>query len=164
MHVKEGPGGVPCPSAMPFDFLGRRCLQSQPKSLPQGIGGTKGLCRRADPARCFEFLELSFLWLLVAELISTQGKSLSQLVGERMAAAPCSGEINYAVNDATAVIEAEQEYYAEQNPKVNTTDGISLEFADWCMSLCASNAEPLLRLTYRILRQSRSCGQASEGD
>ena len=85
-------------------------------------------------------------WLLVAELISTQGKTLSQLVGERMAAYPCSGEINYTVNDAKAVIKAVQEHYAEQNPKLDTTDGISLEFADWRMNLRSSNTEPLLRL------------------
>ncbi|MFN3786747.1 MAG: phosphomannomutase, partial [Thiothrix sp.] len=32
-------------------------------------------------------------WLLVAELMCRTGKTLSQLVGERMAAFPCSGEI-----------------------------------------------------------------------
>jgi len=85
-------------------------------------------------------------WLLVAELISTQGKSLSQLVGERIAAYPCSGEINYTVADAKAVILAVQDHYADQNPKLDTTDGISLEFADWRMSLRSSNTEPLLRL------------------
>src|SRR5690606_25478911 len=42
-------------------------------------------------------------WLLVAELMSTQGKKLSELVGARMAAYPCSGEINYTVSDAKAV-------------------------------------------------------------
>lgn len=85
-------------------------------------------------------------WLLVAELISTQGKSLAQLLDERMAAYPCSGEINYRVNDAKAVIQAVQEHYAVQKPKLDTTDGISLEFPDWRMSLRSSNTEPLLRL------------------
>jgi phosphomannomutase/phosphomannomutase/phosphoglucomutase len=85
-------------------------------------------------------------WLLVAELISVQGKSLSQLVGERMAAYPCSGEVNYTVNDAKAVIAAVQAHYAAQQPQLDTTDGISLEFSDWRMSLRASNTEPLLRL------------------
>ncbi|WP_455230100.1 phosphomannomutase [Geopseudomonas aromaticivorans] len=85
-------------------------------------------------------------WLLVAELMSSQGKKLSELVGERIAAYPCSGEINYKVGDAKAVIQAVQEHYAAQNPKIDTTDGISLEFADWRMSLRSSNTEPLLRL------------------
>lgn len=85
-------------------------------------------------------------WLLVAELISTQGQSLAQLLDERMAVYPCSGEINYRVNDAKAVIQAVRDHYAEQSPKLDTTDGISLEFADWRMSLRSSNTEPLLRL------------------
>ncbi len=33
-------------------------------------------------------------WLLVIELMSKSGKSLSELVNERMAAFPASGEIN----------------------------------------------------------------------
>ena len=40
-------------------------------------------------------------WLLIAELISTTGKSLSELVGERMARYPASGEINRKVRAAT---------------------------------------------------------------
>ena len=85
-------------------------------------------------------------WLLVAELISSRGQSLAQLLDERMAAYPCSGEINYRVNDAKAVIQAVLDHYAEQSPKLDTTDGISLEFPDWRMSLRSSNTEPLLRL------------------
>ncbi|MEX2258169.1 MAG: phosphomannomutase CpsG, partial [Woeseia sp.] len=39
-------------------------------------------------------------WLLVAELISLTGKPLSELVGERIALYPASGEINREVADA----------------------------------------------------------------
>lgn len=85
-------------------------------------------------------------WLLVAELMSRQGKTLSELVGARMAAYPCSGEINFKVADAKAIIPAVQVYYADQNPGVETTDGISLEFANWRMNIRSSNTEPLLRL------------------
>lgn len=89
-------------------------------------------------------------WLLVAELMSRQGKTLSELVGARMAAYPCSGEINFKVADPKAVIAAVQTHYAEQNPKVDTTDGISLEFADWRMNIRSSNTEPLLRLNIEV--------------
>lgn len=85
-------------------------------------------------------------WLLVAELMSRQGKKLSELVGERMTAYPCSGEINYTVSDANAVLAVVQAHFAGQNPKLDTTDGLSLEFADWRMNIRASNTEPLLRL------------------
>lgn len=93
-------------------------------------------------------------WLLVAELMSRQGKKLSELVGERMAAYPCSGEINYCVADSKAVIHAVQAHYAEQNPKVDTTDGLSLEFDDWRMNIRISNTEPLLRLNIEAKNDS----------
>lgn len=85
-------------------------------------------------------------WLLVAELMSTQGKKLSELVGARMAAYPCSGEINYTVSDAKAVLQAVKAHYASENPTEDTTDGLSLEFAEWRMNVRSSNTEPLLRL------------------
>ena len=52
-------------------------------------------------------------WLLVAELLSRSGKPLSQLVGERIKAYPCSGEINYTVANAKAALQAVREHYAE---------------------------------------------------
>jgi phosphomannomutase/phosphoglucomutase len=85
-------------------------------------------------------------WLLVAELMSRTGKSLSQLVSERMAAFPCSGEINYRVEDAPAIVKRVLAYFAPENPKLDKTDGISLEFPDWRFNLRSSNTEPLLRL------------------
>ena len=85
-------------------------------------------------------------WLLVAELISLKQKPLSQLVGERIAAYPCSGEINYKVTDAKAAIARVQAHFAPLKPRTDVTDGISLEFTDWRLNLRSSNTEPLLRL------------------
>ena len=85
-------------------------------------------------------------WLLVAELMSVTGKTLAQLVDERIAAFPCSGEINYEVADVKGSIEKILAFYTELNPSVDRTDGISVEFADWRFSLRGSNTEPLLRL------------------
>lgn len=85
-------------------------------------------------------------WLLVAELMSKAGKPLSALVGERQAAFPCSGEINYRVADVPAVFARIRAHFAGENPQVDETDGLSLEFPAWRMNLRASNTEPLLRL------------------
>jgi phosphomannomutase/phosphomannomutase/phosphoglucomutase len=85
-------------------------------------------------------------WLLVAELISDSGTRLSELVGERMSAYPCSGEINYQVSDVLAVLSRIREYYITKNPKVEEVDGLSLEFPNCRMNVRASNTEPLLRL------------------
>ncbi len=97
--------------------------------------------------RDFAFCDSGMIpWLLVAELISRSGKPLSQLVGERMAAYPCSGEINYRVQDVAATLERVVSYYAHRQPAIDQTDGISMEFSDWRFNLRSSNTEPLLRL------------------
>lgn len=85
-------------------------------------------------------------WLLVTQLMSKTGLSLKQLVDERMAAYPCSGEINYRVDDSKVVHDRIFSHYLDKMPAVDRTDGISLEFPDWRMNLRSSNTEPLLRL------------------
>ncbi len=85
-------------------------------------------------------------WLLVAELISRSGRTLADLVDARMAAFPCSGEINYRVPAVAPVIERVLAHFRPHDPEIDRTDGISLEFPDWRFNLRASNTEPLLRL------------------
>jgi phosphomannomutase len=85
-------------------------------------------------------------WLLVAELISVSGKSLSELVGERMAMYPASGEINRKVEDAKATLEKLHDTYAKDALDVDDTDGYSFEFADWRFNIRMSNTEPVVRL------------------
>jgi phosphomannomutase/phosphoglucomutase len=85
-------------------------------------------------------------WLLIAELVSQTGISLGDLVADRMQAFPCSGEINFRVDDAKATVARVMEHYATQNPELDYTDGVSAEFAEWRFNLRSSNTEPLLRL------------------
>jgi phosphomannomutase len=85
-------------------------------------------------------------WLLVLERMSRTGKTLSELVGERMARFPCSGEINRRVPDGRAAIEAVQRQYEPKALSVDFTDGLSMEFAEWRLNLRSSNTEPLIRL------------------
>ncbi|XID76031.1 phosphomannomutase CpsG [Alkanindiges sp. WGS2144] len=85
-------------------------------------------------------------WLLVIELISQTGKPLSALVNERIAKFPCSGEINFVVEDSKATIQRVLDYFVPQQPAIDETDGISLDFGNWRFNLRASNTEPLLRL------------------
>lgn len=98
-------------------------------------------------------------WLLVIELLSKTGKTLSQLVKERMSLYPCSGELNYKVTDVNPVLERVLNYYSntvntdEEVPHIDKTDGLSLEFSKWRMNIRASNTEPLLRLNI----ESRGC-------
>src|SRR5210317_147276 len=85
-------------------------------------------------------------WLLVAELMSTSGKSLSELVGERMAMFPASGEINRKVADAKATLQALHDRYAPDALSVEDVDGFSFEFAEWRFNIRMSNTEPVVRL------------------
>ena len=87
-------------------------------------------------------------WLLVIELISKSGKSLTQLVEERMALFPCSGEINSVLDDAKATLVKVEAHYSELNSdvEIDHTDGLSMNFGDWRFNLRASNTEPVVRL------------------
>jgi phosphomannomutase/phosphoglucomutase len=85
-------------------------------------------------------------WLLIVELISKTGKTLSELISERAKAYPCSGEINYTVQDSPTILANVRAHFAAENPTLDETDGLSLEFAQWRMNIRASNTEPLLRL------------------
>ncbi|MGC0848761.1 phosphomannomutase CpsG [Pantoea agglomerans] len=93
-------------------------------------------------------------WLLVAELLAVKGETLSGLVSERMKAFPCSGEINFKVQNAHKIIEKITDLYASKAVKRDETDGISLEFDTWRMNIRTSNTEPLLRLNIESRKES----------
>ena len=97
--------------------------------------------------RDFSFCDSGMLpWLLLAEIVSDTGRSLAELVDERIAAYPCSGELNFAVNDTDEVIQKVLGAFAGRDPTIDRTDGISLEFERWRFNLRASNTEPVIRL------------------
>jgi len=85
-------------------------------------------------------------WLLLVELMSKHGASLSSLVSDRMQRFPASGEINRKVADATAVQQAIEAAYKDEAINIVRIDGIGMEFENWRFNLRASNTEPLLRL------------------
>ena len=85
-------------------------------------------------------------WLLVAELVSTTGKPLSELVGQRQARYPASGEINRKVEDAGQTLEKLHQRYAPEALSVDDTDGYSFEFPEWRFNIRMSNTEPVVRL------------------
>jgi len=85
-------------------------------------------------------------WLLVAELISKTGKSLAQLVEERMKAFPCSGEINNKLEDPKAVLAKVEAHYEDAAIDKDHTDGLSIILGEWRFNVRASNTEPVVRL------------------
>ena len=85
-------------------------------------------------------------WLLVLELLSqAAGKTLSDLMKERMESYPCSGEINSKVKDADEVLARIEAEYGPLG-KVTKTDGLSVEYDNWRFNLRKSNTEPVIRL------------------
>ncbi|MEH6912219.1 MAG: phosphomannomutase [Oceanicoccus sp.] len=85
-------------------------------------------------------------WLLVAQLISSRGQSLSSMVEDRMRAYPCSGEINSTINDPAAAISRVEQHFAGMNAVVDRTDGLTMSFDNWRFNLRMSNTEPVVRL------------------
>lgn len=89
-------------------------------------------------------------WLLVLQTMSERGRTLSELVGERMRLFPASGEINRKLDPskggAQAVLERAQRQYEKGAKSIDFTDGLSIEFDQWRFNLRASNTEPLVRL------------------
>ncbi len=85
-------------------------------------------------------------WLMVLEVMSRKGKTLSELVGERMERFPVSGEINRRLDDPDRALARIRERYAASSLRVDETDGIGFDFPDWRFNLRKSNTEPLIRL------------------
>ena len=87
-------------------------------------------------------------WLLTIELLSTTGKSLSDLVTGYIAAYPSSGELNFRLttHDAPTIIKDIEAKFSVDNPVKSVLDGLSLDFGEWRFNLRASNTEPLIRL------------------
>lgn len=85
-------------------------------------------------------------WLLIAERISKTRLALADMLTERKAAYPCSGEINFVVADAKTVVAKVLEHFSALQPALEHVDGVSADFGSWRFNLRSSNTEPLLRL------------------
>ena len=85
-------------------------------------------------------------WLLAISVLSETQQTLSSLVEGMIEKFPCSGEINFKVADTQATIQKIFDHFADQNPAIDETDGVSLNFGAWRFNVRASNTEPLLRL------------------
>jgi len=85
-------------------------------------------------------------WLLVTGLICQSGLPLSRLVATRMAAYPCSGEINRTIADPAAVLQKVEATYSARSRSIEHVDGLSMSMGDWRFNLRMSNTEPVVRL------------------
>jgi phosphomannomutase len=85
-------------------------------------------------------------WLQVVERMSEEGRPLSELVQERIARYPVSGEINLSLPNPAASLGAMRKQYESGAVKVDDIDGLSFEYPLWRFNVRPSNTEPVVRL------------------
>ncbi|MHA3977209.1 phosphohexomutase domain-containing protein [Halovulum sp. GXIMD14794] len=98
--------------------------------------------------RDFMFCDSGMIpWLLVAQRLSVTGRSLADLLADRIAAFPVSGERNFRIEDPDAAIARVEAAYAPHALERDDSDGMSLILpGPWRFNLRRSNTEPLVRL------------------
>jgi len=87
--------------------------------------------------------------LLILELLSVEGKRMTELLEPLRSRYFISGEINSEVADAAAKIEEIAARYSDA--ELSRLDGISVDYPEWHFNVRPSNTEPLLRLNLESL-------------
>ena len=87
--------------------------------------------------------------LLILELLSVEGKRMSELLAPLRERYFISGEINSEVEDQEAKMADIKDRYADG--EITELDGVSVDYDDWHFNVRPSNTEPLLRLTLESL-------------
>jgi phosphomannomutase len=87
--------------------------------------------------------------LLVCELLSKAGKTMSEILEPMRSKYFISGEINSDVADPSAKIAEISDAFPDA--EISTLDGISVDYPDWHFNVRPSNTEPLLRLNLESL-------------
>ncbi len=87
--------------------------------------------------------------LLILELLSVDGRRMSELLEPLRSRYFISGEINSEVSDQDAKMAEIADRYSDGEQ--GHLDGISVDYADWHFNVRPSNTEPLLRLNLESL-------------
>jgi phosphomannomutase len=90
-------------------------------------------------------------FLLMLELISKEGRKLSEILAPFRERFFLTGEINTPVPDVALKLQELKERYADG--RVTHLDGISIDYDDWHFNVRPSNTEPLLRLNLEAFSQ-----------
>jgi phosphomannomutase len=139
IEIVESSGGVAVLSKSGHAFIKQRMREVD------GVYG--GEMSAHHYFRRFAYCDSGMIpWLVVAQILCESGRKLSDLVSERIARFPVSGELNYRIPDSKAAIAVFEQRYAKQALALDRTDGLSFEFPEWRFNLRTSNTEPLIRL------------------
>jgi phosphomannomutase len=87
--------------------------------------------------------------LLILELLSVEGRKLSELLEPYRSTYFISGEINSEVADGPGRLAEIEERYADA--RIGHLDGVSVDYDDWHFNVRTSNTEPLMRLCLESL-------------
>jgi phosphomannomutase len=88
--------------------------------------------------------------LLMLELVSKRGQSLSEILRPYRERYFLTGEINTRVDDVALTLQELKEHFASQG-EISHLDGISVRAENWHLNVRPSNTEPLLRLNLEAL-------------
>ena len=89
-------------------------------------------------------------FLLMLELVSKRGQSLSEILKPYKERFFITGELNSPVEDVALKLQELKERFGPEGD-VSHLDGLSVESKDWHMNVRPSNTEPLLRLNLEAL-------------
>jgi phosphomannomutase len=87
--------------------------------------------------------------LLILELLSVEGRKLSDLLAPYRSTYFISGEINSTVEDGPAKLAEIEAKYGDA--RIGHLDGVSVDYDDWHFNVRTSNTEPLMRLCLESL-------------
>jgi len=82
--------------------------------------------------------------LLILELLSAEGRRMSELLEPYRSRYFISGEINTEVDDQAGRMREIEERHSDG--RISHLDGVSVDYDDWHFNVRPSNTEPLLRL------------------
>src|SRR6266446_1245986 len=84
-------------------------------------------------------------FLLMLELVSKDGRKLSEILADYRGRYFITGELNTEVADVAGTLQELEQGFGSEG-KVSHLDGLSIDAGDWHMNVRPSNTEPLLRL------------------
>ena len=91
--------------------------------------------------------------VIIAEIVSKEGKKLSGLLDEFRVYATME-ETNFEVKDKKKKMNEIEKHYKKMGAQISKLDGVSVAFDDYWFNVRPSNTEPLLRLNMEALESN----------
>ena len=139
LEVVRAHGGIPVLSKSGHAFI---------KEKMRAVDGAYG----GEMSAHHYFREFSYCdsgmipWLQVVAAMSEEDRPLSEMLEERIARFPVSGEINLTLKDPARALAAVRKRYEADAVAIDELDGLSLELPTWRVNVRPSNTEPVIRL------------------